>query len=110
MQITLRNGVDSAIGKYFELKVNHEREFNWHPYELNKLGLKLLEMNMVKDAIEVFKLNIKEYPKASKSYNFLGEAYAIDGQKDLAIKYYKKSLELNPNNKNAEKMLVKLNQ
>ena len=32
----------------------------------------------------------------------------LDGQTDLAIENYKKSLELDPNNKNAAEMLGKL--
>ena len=32
----------------------------------------------------------------------------MNGDKDLAIENYKKSLELDPNNKNADEMLMKL--
>jgi len=38
----------------------------------------------------------------------LAEAYLKNGQKELAIKNYKKSLELNPGNEDAKKMLDKL--
>jgi hypothetical protein len=38
------------------------------------------------------------YPKAFNPYDSLGEAYLKDGQKDLALANYKKSVELNPQN------------
>lgn len=60
------------------------------------------------DAIEIFKLNVEAYPEASNPYDSLGEGYMLNGDKELAIKNYKKSLELNPDNTNAVEMLKKL--
>jgi Flp pilus assembly protein TadD len=61
-----------------------------------------------KDAIQVFQMNVQEYPKSWNCYDSLGEAYMKAGQKDLAIQNYNKSLELNPNNTNGAEMLKKL--
>jgi cytochrome c-type biogenesis protein CcmH/NrfG len=41
-------------------------------------------------------------------YDSLGEAYMAQGEKELAIANYKKSLELDPKNNNAVEMLKKL--
>ncbi len=38
----------------------------------------------------------------------LAEAYAPDGQKDRAISFYEKALEINPKNANAAARLKKL--
>jgi len=38
-------------------------------------------------------------------YNSLAEAYMLAGNKELAIKNYEKSLELNPQNTNAVEQL-----
>ena len=62
----------------------------------------------VKDAIEVFKLNVEEHPQSWNTYDSLGEAYVIDGNTELAIKNYERSLELNPENKNGIEQLKKL--
>ena len=51
---------------------------------------------------------MEEYPEVFNPYDSLGEAYMIDGQKELAIKNYAKSLELNPNNSGAIVMLNKI--
>jgi cytochrome c-type biogenesis protein CcmH/NrfG len=39
----------------------------------------------------------------------LGEAYMLQGQRSLAIKNYKKSIELNPKNTNGIEKLKQLN-
>jgi tetratricopeptide (TPR) repeat protein len=65
---------------------------------------------MIKEAIEVFKLNIKAYPESFNVYDSLGEAFMISGDKELAIENYEKSLVINPDNKNAVKMLKKLDE
>jgi len=75
---------------------------------MNRLGYDLLAMKHVKDAIEVFKLNVEDYPQSSNTYDSLGEAYMFDGNKELAIKNYQRSVELNPNNTNGVETLKKL--
>jgi tetratricopeptide (TPR) repeat protein len=56
----------------------------------------------------VFKMNVEDYPNSPNAYDSLGEAYMINGNKELSIKNYQRSLELNPNNTNALEMLRKL--
>src|SRR5438094_8522008 len=65
-------------------------------------------MRKVKEAIEIFKLNVEVYPQASNAYDSLGEAYMVHGDKELAIVNYKKSLELDPKNINATAQLALL--
>ena len=77
-------------------------------YNINDVGYKLLNERKFKDAIDILKKNVELYPKSSNVYDSLGEAYMMNGDKDLAIENYKKSLELDPNNKNADEMLMKL--
>jgi cytochrome c-type biogenesis protein CcmH/NrfG len=43
-------------------------------------------------------------------WDSLAEAYANNGEKDLAIKDYERSIQLNPDNKNGIKQLEKLKQ
>ena len=57
---------------------------------------------------ELFKLNVIAYPESANTYDSLGEAYMTNGDKELAMKNYKKSLELDPKNQNAVKMLESL--
>ncbi len=75
---------------------------------LDRLGYDLLKSKKVQEAIEIFKLNVEMFPNSSNVYDSLGEAYMVNGDKELAIKNYEKSLELNPKNTNAVDMLKKL--
>ena len=77
--------------------------------QMNRLGYDLLlQIHRVKDAIEVFKLNVEDHPQSSNTYDSLGEAYAVDGNKELAIKNYQRSVELDPQNANGLERLKKL--
>ncbi len=71
-------------------------------------GTNLLNEEKHIDAIEIFKLNAEAYPKSSNVYDSLGEAYTKSGERELAIENYQKSLDLNPENENAKKMLEEL--
>ncbi|MGF7182899.1 tetratricopeptide repeat protein [Tunturiibacter psychrotolerans] len=60
------------------------------------------------EAIDIFKLNVKNYPDSGNTYDSLGEAYMRSGQKQLATDCYKKSLEKDPSNSNARRKLEEL--
>lgn len=53
-------------------------------------------------------MNVEMYPESWNVYDSLGEGYMNDEQKELAIKNYEKSLELNPDNENGKAMLRRL--
>jgi C-terminal processing protease CtpA/Prc len=76
--------------------------------DINLKGYTLLIQEQVKEAIETFKLNVELFPQSFNAYDSLAEAYMKDKQNELAVKNYQKSLELNPDNRNAVKMLKKL--
>jgi CubicO group peptidase (beta-lactamase class C family) len=77
---------------------------------INSTGYQLLNQKRYSDAIRIFQLNSELYPKSSNVYDSLGEAYMNDGNKELAIQNYQRSLELDPGNTNAVEMLKKLRQ
>ena len=81
------------------------------PFEegtLNDLGYRLLTMGRVDDAIAVLRLNTDAYPKSPNTFNSLGEAYRLKGDKTLAVRAYRHSLELNPENPTAIQALEDL--
>jgi predicted Zn-dependent protease len=91
------------------LKATQPTIYNFGEDELNSLGYRLIRANKLKDAIRILQLNVEAYPKSSNVYDSLGEAYMDDGNKPLAIANYQKSIQLNPRNTGAVKMLQKLN-
>jgi len=90
--------VAAAVQQYRELKTAKPKEYDFSEPELNTLGYQLLGQGKTQDAIEIFKLNVEAYPEGFNTYDSLGDAYKRNGDKDLAIANYKKSLELNPKN------------
>jgi predicted alpha/beta superfamily hydrolase len=72
------------------------------------IGYEALRAGRTSDAIEYFKYYTECYPKSANSYDSLGEAYMESGDTLRAIENYEKSLEFNPNNTNATRMLNKL--
>ena len=68
----------------------------------------MLNSGKIAEAIEVFRLNVELFPDSFNVYDSLGEAYMKSGDKENATKNYRKSLELNPGNDNAKKMLKEL--
>ncbi len=101
-----QNGIAAAIEQYSELK-NHDA-YSLRERDLNGLGYDLLRRNKIKEAIAIFKINIEAFPQSFNVYDSLAETYMANGDKELAIKNYKKSVELNPNNENAVRQLENL--
>jgi tetratricopeptide (TPR) repeat protein len=107
-KILEKDGVDAAIKQYQQLKSKEKKSYDFGERELNNLGYQLLQEKKVDEAIKIFILNVKNFPKAYNTYDSLGEAYMKKGNKQLAIKNYKKSLELNPKNQGAVEKLKEL--
>ncbi len=108
LKTILEKDISSAIQQYHELKATQPDVYDFREQQLYSLGYQLLNMNKIKEAIEIFKLNVKVYPQSSNVYDSLGEAYMLNGDRELAIKNYEKSLELDPKNTNAAEMLKKI--
>ena len=101
-------GIAAAVQQYRWFKQSGDANYDFGESELNELGYQLLGMNKMQDAIEILKLNVEAFPSSWNVYDGLGEAFMKNGNKELAIENYRKSLELNPKNSNAEDMLRKL--
>ncbi|HKO45242.1 MAG TPA: serine hydrolase [Pyrinomonadaceae bacterium] len=104
----IEKGLEAGLAQYRDLKAKQSDVYDFGEPELNRLGYRLLQAGKQNEAIEIFKLNVAEYPKAFNTYDSLGEAYMVSGNKELAILNYKKSLELDPNNTNAVTMLKRI--
>jgi tetratricopeptide (TPR) repeat protein len=100
--------IDAAVRQYRELKSSDPAAYDFAENEFIGLGYRLLHTKKFKEAIEIFKLSVEAYPQSYNTYDSLAEAYMDNGDKDLAIKNYRKSLELNPANANGLKRLKEL--
>ena len=103
-----QKGIDAGIAEYREMKAKQSATYDFAEPELNRLGYNLLRSGKIKEAIEIFKLNVEAYPQGFNTYDSLGDAYMASNERELAIQNYKKSLELNPNNTSATEALKRL--
>ncbi len=104
----ITGGIERALGLY---RAMDERDSRSHPFSeegLNSLGYELLGAGKVTEAVEILKLNVGAFPESFNVYDSLGEAYMAGGDYDLAITNYMKSLELNPENGNAEEKIDRI--
>lgn len=103
----LNKSLDNAIEFANQAKKN---AIDYHKSidNLNDLGYVFMENGEMKKALEVFKLNIYLFPDNWNVYDSYGEALLNSNNIVEAIKMYKKSLELNPNNENAKMVLNKI--
>jgi CubicO group peptidase (beta-lactamase class C family) len=76
--------------------------------DMNSVGYDLIRIKRIDDALAVFKQNTDDFPASWNAWDSYAEGFMDKGDKELAIKYYKKSLELNPQSENGKKMLDKL--
>ena len=72
---------------------------------INRKGYDLLREKKFEQAIELFRLNTVAFPRSSNVFDSLGEAYMESGDKMLALRNFRKSLQLDPENGNAEQMI-----
>lgn len=93
----------TAENIYYSLKAKNPK---WNfENTLNDIGYILLRNSRIDEAVKVFALNVKENPQSANAFDSLGEGYLSAKNYTLALENYKKSLELNPENTNAIKMI-----
>lgn len=107
-QIGALNG-HQIIAFYEYLKSKNNEDYNFgSEKELKDIGNFLMEKSRFDDAIEVFKHNVKLFPKSGSVFLDLAEAFYKKGDQKEALVNYKKSLSLDPLNKTAKEMVLKL--
>ncbi len=73
------------------------------------VGFDYLTKKRINYAINVLKINEKFSPHRWYNYNGLGTAYLLNKEYELALMYYTKSLQYNPENKYGIKQIKKIN-
>jgi len=103
----LEKGVDATISQYNKLKAYYPKDMTREQL-LNGLGYTALNHGDSKGAIKLLLLNVHLYPGSYNVYDSIAEVYLKTGNNDEAIKNYRRSYKMNPDNANAKKMLEQL--
>lgn len=103
-------GEDGAVAFYRALKSMDDKpvKYNLGEIHLTAAGHALIQYNMIDRAIELFTFMVEEFQQSASAYSTLADAYVKAGNTELAKEKYRKSLELNPDDENAKKMLQQL--
>ena len=101
-------GIEAMIDAYRAWKNDPVTSASFTEVEVNRFGYQLMGNGQLEAATEVFRLNVETYPRSFNVYDSLAEAYKNAGHDDLALEFYRKSLEINPANTNAVQMIEKI--
>jgi dienelactone hydrolase len=102
-----RAGFDKALATYQAFK-DRDPGFEIPERELNRWGYQRLAAGDIRMAVGVLKLASELHPDSWNAFDSLGEAYAANGDKALAVAAYRQSLVLNPKNGNGAAQLKTL--
>ena len=108
MELVAAGEVDEGIRRFLEVAEEERRSHDGLETALNLLGYRYLGSEQYEESVKVFNLNVQLFPESFNVYDSLGEAYMEQGDNELAIRNYEKSLELNPANSNAKSKLKTL--
>jgi tetratricopeptide (TPR) repeat protein len=95
-QVIDERGIEEGIKelqRMKDVKRTYEK-YIFQEWVLKAVGQQYLEEKKYDFAIEVFKLNVQEYPASSTVYSDLAEAYLNINNTTLAIQNYRKAVEL----------------
>ncbi len=101
-------GLDAVLAYYAGLSQKYRQVLEVPENVLNRMGYMAMNKGKLEDALEIFKLNVNKHPGSANAYDSLGEAFLKAGDIENAVRNYRKSLDLNPENENARSILNKL--
>jgi tetratricopeptide (TPR) repeat protein len=107
--IAMHAGIPAAIDEYYRFKDDTAHFIvpgqDWLLWAGRHVAEELGDPD---NAILVFQAAITSFPDSWQAYDGMAETYIAKGDTALAIQYYRKSLDLNPDNEAAKKMIAQL--
>lgn len=103
-RIIQSKGIDEAFRYFYELKEKDPEAFKER--DINSLGYTLMNSGRLSEAIRVLKLNVETFPESANVYDSLAEAYMKNGDDELAVKFYEKTLEMTSKDEKADKAFL----
>lgn len=104
----LESGNKEKANQLIEEYLKNPSSYEVTERDFNRLGYQFLRSQKSANSLETFHTASLLFPKSANIYDSYGEALLQCGQKDDAIKMYKKSFELDPDNANAKNVLNNL--
>lgn len=83
-------------------RADYERIYVFEEFDINQVGYKLFRLKRLDEAIQIFEFNMHLFPDAWNVYDSYAEILLELGELQKSKRMYQKSLELNPENENAQ--------
>ncbi|MFC1530242.1 MBL fold metallo-hydrolase [Gemmatimonadota bacterium] len=100
-------GVEAGLARLQEMFADPDHFYTLRP-ELDTYAYRLMLDEKLDEALKIFLVFAELWPESDISWDSLGEVYLRLEQKEKAIEAFEKSLELNPENRNAIQRLAQL--
>ena len=100
----VRNDPQTA-GEIFRSRVANTASYQVTEEEIDSLGYHLIKQNQIRPALAVFQINVELFPESWKAWDSYGEGFMYMNDEKSCREAYSRSLEVNPENRNASKML-----
>ena len=100
-------GLESSLRVLKDLKAKPDQFYTLHP-EIDQFAYRLMLKEQLDEAFAIFMVLAELFPDSYLAFDILGEVYKRMGEKEKAIQSFEKSLELNPDNRNASLQLKSL--
>lgn len=98
-------GVRAAVDQFRKMNTQRKKRYYILEGDFIELGYRLLSRDKIDVAVAVFELNAEMFPQSLDTNDCLGEAYMTAGDKERAVKVFRRSLEMYPLNSYAFDMI-----
>ena len=93
-QLTVPGGAAPVTQQLMEARKRDSKAQLWPEVSGDIIGSGQLREGKIKEAIDIFKVNLLAYPDSADAHFNLADAYLQDGQKDLARQYAERALAM----------------
>lgn len=100
-------GYEHAVDIYKRMQKS-DPTFQVAERSMDAWGTALFRAGRKKQAMEVFRLGVSSYPQSAALFESMGDMYKDGGDRQRAITYYRRSLELDADNSNVVRALKQL--
>ena len=107
-EIAMHAGIPAAVGEYLRLVDDTERFIVPGEDYMIHHGRQFAEMGDLDSAVLILQTGVSRFPHSWRAYDALGDVHMLKKDTPAAIQSFKKSLELNPQNTHALKVLKEL--
>lgn len=97
MAIIRERGAAEAEAIYSRFQKSDPGSITFPEATFNAIGYRFLQTNRIDDAIIIFRMNAETYPNSANCWDSFADAYNAMGDRENALKCYRKVLEVIPN-------------